>query len=883
MGLTSSLLDENRSNYLKEQVDTRFNEFAAIYRKQYILAYLSQVQDELEQHKQQHTQLLQQKNPLEPGTILYEENVQFFEDGKKFKHRFVVVRANYILECHKSYKAFSKGDPPLHRLMPTGGTVFTSEEKYLEMLDQCYPYTSNVKEDLVPSVASMPGNFPVYLRLPYRQDPYFCLYNEEQQTEFVSILSDCIRHQNKDFLKKDTCEVKAFLKALQFYRQEKGQYELWDMLTGSDVRVLSNLIMEDLMPYLDSELEPFLKTKKADRRKIWLATIEAAYFLVSEHLLERLNALKEECKETAKQQEPVMRSNMDQITSSRAFLEDKLKALVAEPATTYCTEHVSPYLPAVLEEVMVPISLGFTEARELSEGMMEQLCEDFQDSDHKEELHQALFKMSTANLQSCFDKVSGLADHVQELQQTFNYSIKGLQDSTELDIKQLMENVEYTYELLLKKALEDPSINFGMAIQKASSRVLKQYDYDSSTVRKKIFQDALIDITLPSIKKHLAPSFKEELPNFEQHIFADCSNFINVENVYEDILQKILEKEVRLVVNEAASKKKYNLYTESRYNFSVSSTYSTPPDSPGYSKTSPNSRTALPSPLLSNGRTESNSFNNEPEPDMRKVVQSSPKSEMTEKSTKKSETQHSTTPTQDLPAAVPITVKANAEENMLLREESVDEVFNGETVNEKTTKQTETSMNASAETRPELVTTPNPAAMVTEALQRALSSKSSEGVKASSSDFANAPTAEISPVSCSEVKPELTAPPAGEEDNNGPAAKVEGWINDHCANKKSKYPIAVCLPIENAEAGINIADDADDIIKKPSGIQNIIDPKNDCESQASSSSPVEEDRPLDCVKAIRDLVVEVFEVEEVIQPPKDNEENVEVETFEAVV
>ncbi len=40
-----------------------------------------------------------------------------------------------------------------------------------------------------------------------------------------------------DFLKKKTCEVKAFLKAIQFYRQEKGQYESWDMLIGSDVRV----------------------------------------------------------------------------------------------------------------------------------------------------------------------------------------------------------------------------------------------------------------------------------------------------------------------------------------------------------------------------------------------------------------------------------------------------------------------------------------------------------------------------------------------------------------------------------------------------------------------------------------------------------------------
>jgi len=62
--------------------------------------------------------------------------------------------------------------------------------------------------------------------------------------------------------------------------------------------------------------------------------------------------------------------------------------MVAEPATKYCTEHVQPYLPAVLEEVMGPISLGFTEARDLSESMMEQLCQDFEDADQSEELRQ---------------------------------------------------------------------------------------------------------------------------------------------------------------------------------------------------------------------------------------------------------------------------------------------------------------------------------------------------------------------------------------------------------------------------------------------------------------------------------------------------------------
>lgn len=40
-------------------------------------------------------------------------------------------------------QAFMKGYPPLLRLVPTGGTVFTSEQEYMEKLDQCCPFTSS--------------------------------------------------------------------------------------------------------------------------------------------------------------------------------------------------------------------------------------------------------------------------------------------------------------------------------------------------------------------------------------------------------------------------------------------------------------------------------------------------------------------------------------------------------------------------------------------------------------------------------------------------------------------------------------------------------------------------------------------------------------------
>lgn len=56
---------------------------------------------------------------------------------------------------------------------------------------------SGPKEDVAPPLAAMPGPFPLYLRLPYRRDCYFCFKQEAKRRGFASVLSDCIRHQNQ--------------------------------------------------------------------------------------------------------------------------------------------------------------------------------------------------------------------------------------------------------------------------------------------------------------------------------------------------------------------------------------------------------------------------------------------------------------------------------------------------------------------------------------------------------------------------------------------------------------------------------------------------------------------------------------------------------------
>ncbi|KAK7879671.1 hypothetical protein WMY93_033607 [Mugilogobius chulae] len=81
--------------------------------------------------------------PPEGGEVLYEDAVFYFDETRKWRERYIVVRANYSLECHESLESFLKGGAPLHRLLPTGGAVLTTEEKYMQLVDQCFPDDSS--------------------------------------------------------------------------------------------------------------------------------------------------------------------------------------------------------------------------------------------------------------------------------------------------------------------------------------------------------------------------------------------------------------------------------------------------------------------------------------------------------------------------------------------------------------------------------------------------------------------------------------------------------------------------------------------------------------------------------------------------------------------
>ncbi|XP_019808036.1 protein Niban 1 isoform X2 [Tursiops truncatus] len=533
-GSASSQLDEGKCAYIRGKTEAAIKNFSPYYSRQYSVAFCNYVRSEVEQQRDLTSQFLKTKPPLEPGTVLYEAELsQFAEDIKKWKERYVVVKNDFAVESYENKEAYQRGAPPKSRILPAGGKVLTSEDEYGLLSDRHFPdpIASSEKENTQPFVV-LPKEFPVYLWQPFLRHGYFCFQNAADQRKFSALLSDCIRHLNHDYMKQTTFEVQAFLEAVQFFRQEKGHYGSWEMITGDEVQILSNLVMEELMPTLQTDILPKMKGKKNDRKRAWFGLLEEAYNLVRHQVSEGLSALKEECRALTKGLEGTIRSDMDQIVNSKNFLIGKIKAMVAQPAERSCAESVQPFLASILEELMGPVSSGFSEVRSLFEKEVDELNQNFQSTKDSAQLKEHLDRLMNLPLDSvkmepCYSKVNLLQEHLQDLKSRFRFPhIDLVVQRTQNYMQELMENAVFTFEQLLSPHLQGEASKTTVAIEKVKLRVLK------------------------------------ELQKYEQFIFADHTNMIHVENVYEEILHQILLDETLKVIKEAAILKKHNLFED---------------------------------------------------------------------------------------------------------------------------------------------------------------------------------------------------------------------------------------------------------------------------------------------------------------------------------
>uniref|UniRef100_A0A8C5SAL8 Niban apoptosis regulator 2 n=1 Tax=Laticauda laticaudata TaxID=8630 RepID=A0A8C5SAL8_LATLA len=547
-----------------EKILTQFSQFC---QEQYGLALFNSVRFEIEGGTAPQAQLLHRKVPLEDRIIFSGNLFQYIEENKKWRNRFSVVPLNYGLVLYENKLAYERGLQPRILINSAGYKILTSLDQYLELISN--NLTGSPSKSSHVSIVKCPTQFPIILWHPYTCHYYFCVMTSKEQEKWQAIFQDCVRHCNNGIPEESKVEASAFTDAVRMYRQSKEQYGTWDMLCGNEAQILSNLVMEELLPELKNTIGPRLKGKEQERQRAWIQISDAVYRMVCDQVTAHYDSFVAKCELQIPEMKSIIRTDMDQIIQSKEHLANKIRASVFSKAEVCVRNHVQPYISSILEALMIPTSQGFAEVREVffkdvtdmnmnivNEGGMEKLGE------YMEKLSQLAFH--PVKMQSCYEKMDQLK--LEGLQQRFDVSSASVfKQRAQILMRQQMDDTVYTFETLLHQELGKSLSKDELCktIQRILERVLKKYDYDSSTVRKKFFREALLQVTVPFLLKKLAPTCKGDLSRFQELIFEDFAHFILVENTYEEVVLQSVMKDIMMAVKEAAVQRKHNLYRDS--------------------------------------------------------------------------------------------------------------------------------------------------------------------------------------------------------------------------------------------------------------------------------------------------------------------------------
>ncbi|XP_051907115.1 protein Niban 2-like [Hippocampus zosterae] len=564
--VVSSHLDEGKREMITVKTGDVMRQFGDVYKQQYAVALFNSIRYEIEGGGGPQSQLLHRKDPLAGRSIFSGNLFQYLEENRKWRNRFVSVPNNYTINLYESKIAHERTLHPKVTINCAGYKALTSIEDYMELINESLPDVK-AKSSSNPFIRCA-TQFPLILWHPYARHHYFCVMTEKEQQKWHAVLQDCVRHCNNGLPEDCTVQTPAFTDTVRLHRQAKGHYGTWDMMCGTPSQILANLVMESLHPEVRNTIGPRLKGKMQQRQRDWMFISDAVYRQVLAQTASEYELLLENCETRKVQLDARLRTDMDQVITSKEHVSSKIRALVLPKAESLLKRSVQPYINSILEALMEPISRGFAEVRDVFFREVVDISKNLLNGGDKEKLAEHLEKLSMlafhpVKMKSCYDNVEEL--NLEGLQQRFDVSSPSVFVSrAQILMREQMDNAVHTFEQLLQQSLAAQGENdMCKIIQGCQDRVLKKYDYDSSTVRKKFFREALLQIIIPYMLQQLAPSCSPELPRFKELIFEDFSPFLLVENMFEEVVLQSVTKDIMMAVKEAAVQRRHNLYRDS--------------------------------------------------------------------------------------------------------------------------------------------------------------------------------------------------------------------------------------------------------------------------------------------------------------------------------
>ncbi|MBN3299623.1 NIBAN protein, partial [Amia calva] len=555
--LQSGHLDARQRKHLAGHVEAVLKEFAAHYRRQFAASLLERVRDEVEQRESQGTRLLQQPDALPGKEVVVEGTLLQYQDDK-WRQRHLSVTKDFAVESRDSKEVYQKGWECKSILILTACQICTSVEEHCHLLDiacQHIPGSWNGRSPFGPC----PTDFPLFLHHPYRAPLCLCARSAEGQREWLRVLQSAILHHSTVLQRKENFETRAFVEAVRFYRQERGSYTTGVLMMGSEEEVLSNVIMEDILPALYEQLFPRLIQSKVRKRYGWTQMVSQVYSLVLAQVSAELGSLREEIAQQRPLLERQIRSDLDQIIA----LQDNIAHRIAEDVSGEIDQCVArlavPLLSTTFQELAPPLHAGLTGARQLFLDACDDIIRAGCTGQSLQELISPLNMLSrgSARATDCLALLEKMAGRQAGLQESWRIeSSRSLMLQAQNSIQQLLDSAVFTFRRLLSLQFNyrlSPA-QFNRALQNVHNRVLKQLDHDLTVVQTQLAHNTLLEIVLPVLLKELVPRYKlQDLTKYEQMVFSDYNNLLHIDNIYQGVVKEALVREINGVLKDAGN------------------------------------------------------------------------------------------------------------------------------------------------------------------------------------------------------------------------------------------------------------------------------------------------------------------------------------------
>uniref|UniRef100_A0A663E8L7 Niban apoptosis regulator 3 n=1 Tax=Aquila chrysaetos chrysaetos TaxID=223781 RepID=A0A663E8L7_AQUCH len=474
-GRCSSPLSGRQRRYLRGRADATMKNFVPYYRRQLATALLRRVSGELDPQGKPAPQLLPREGLLS----------QYDGDSRSWQENYFILLGDFTLRWFESEEVNVLPQLLLQRV-------------YRDLIQNCCSASVHcAPSSLLPPrggspFADPPGEFLFFLYHPFRRHFCFCADSAESRRIWKAALRDGIRYQLQ---RRDSLEAEAFLEAVRFYRQERGRYGAGDLLLGPEPEILGNVLMEDLLPVLRSQVLPSIRGSERRRRQLWLQVNARGVACTPKSGL----CFQKEKEKLQTELEKKIRPDLDQMLT----LKDQIS-----PAESCCGRSVEPHLECVMEELMRPVSSGVEAVRSLFAQRVDEMIGLVRTSGLS-----AAGEMSEDPqvMHLCYEEADLYRESLRGLEERFGFrGVTSLVLGAQNLMQQLMENATHTFLQLSQQHLGQAAgrRRLTQMLEKVKERVLKKFDYDSSSVRKRFAQEWLVRIFLPFLLKHLESGCK---------------------------------------------------------------------------------------------------------------------------------------------------------------------------------------------------------------------------------------------------------------------------------------------------------------------------------------------------------------------------------------